>query len=77
MTASLRPHGEDDPGTLVRAIGRMAHMVIELRDEYVATPRDDTLDQLERRLDELQDLRQQLQRARTDAPDAAQAGSIR
>ncbi len=71
MTASLRPSGEDDPNTLVRAIGRMAHMVIELRDEYVATPRDDTLDQLERRLDELQELRQQLQRARDAAANSA------
>jgi hypothetical protein len=35
-------------------------MIIELRDEYVEGQRDDVLDQIERRLDELHDLHQQL-----------------
>jgi hypothetical protein len=54
------PTGEDDPIHLVRTIGRLAQMVIELRDEYVETRRTDTLDQLERRLDEIAAVRRQL-----------------
>ncbi len=54
------PTREDDPVHLVRTIGRLAQMVIELRDEFVRDPRPDTLDQIERRLDELNDLREQL-----------------
>jgi hypothetical protein len=41
-------------------IGRLAQMIIELRDEYVRDPRPDTLDQVERRLDELGEIREQL-----------------
>ncbi|HVB63716.1 MAG TPA: hypothetical protein VNE17_03225 [Nitrolancea sp.] len=51
---------EDDPVHLVRMIGRLAQMIIELRDEYVRDPRPDTLDQVERRLDELGEIREQL-----------------
>ena len=51
---------EDDPIHLVRMIGRLAQMIIELRDEYVRDPRPDTLDQVERRLDELGEIREQL-----------------
>jgi hypothetical protein len=41
-------------------VGRLAQMIIELRDEYVRDPRPDTLDQVERRLDELGEIREQL-----------------
>jgi hypothetical protein len=58
------PTGEDDPVHVVRMIGRLAQMVIELRDEYVDTRRDDTLAQLERRLEELTALHGQLKSAR-------------
>lgn len=51
---------EDDPVHIVRMIGRLAQMVIELRDEYVRDPRPDTLDQIERRLDELAEAREHL-----------------
>jgi hypothetical protein len=58
------PTGEDDPVHVVRMIGRLAQMVHELRDEYVEQRRDDALDQLERRLDELTRLHEQLRRIR-------------
>lgn len=54
------PTREDDPVHLVRTVARLAQMIIELRDEYVRDPRPDTLDQIERRLGELSDLREQL-----------------
>jgi hypothetical protein len=52
--------GEDDPINLVRTIGRLAQMLLELRDEYVDGRRTDTLDQIERRLDEIARLHTQL-----------------
>ncbi len=54
----------DDPVQIVRTIARIAQMVIELRDEYIETQRDDALDQIERRLDELDNLHQQLRARR-------------
>jgi hypothetical protein len=64
--------GADDPVHLVRTIGRLAQILIELRDEYVDAPRPDTLDQLERRLDELTRLHTQLTEMR-HAHDASSA----
>ena len=60
------PTREDDPVHLVRTIARLAQMLVELRDEYVRNPREDTLDQIERRLDELSVLRQQLRERRDE-----------
>lgn len=54
------PTGEDDPIHLVRTIGRLSQMLLELRDEYVNDRRPDTLDQIERRLDEITRLHGQL-----------------
>lgn len=54
----------DDPVQIVRTIARISQMLIELRDEYVETHRDDVLDQIERRLDELDALHQQLRARR-------------
>ncbi len=55
---------EDDPVHTVRTIARIAQMLIELRDEYVARPRPDILSQIEQRLDDLlaqrEDLRQRI-----------------
>ena len=44
----------------VRTIARVAQMLIELRDEYVERPREDLLEQIEQRLDDLIGLRQEL-----------------
>ncbi len=58
--------GDDDPSQIVRTIGRLAQMIVELRDEYVSHPGDDALDQIERRLAEMSDLRTRLRQARED-----------
>lgn len=50
----------DDPVQIVRTIARISQMLIELRDEYVNNKSDDVLDQIERRLEELQELKEQL-----------------
>jgi pyruvate kinase len=66
---SLSSHG-DDPVQIVRTMARIAQMLIELRDEYVDRQRDDALDQIERRLDELHALREELRVYReTHAPE--------
>jgi len=44
---------EDDPVHTVRTIARIAQMLIELRDEYVARPRPDLLVQIDQRLEDL------------------------
>lgn len=54
----------DEPVQIVRTIARISQMLIELRDEYVQTQREDDLDQIERRLDELHGLHQQLRARR-------------
>ena len=60
MSGYTPPTGTDDPVFVVRTIGRLAQMILELRDEYVTSRRGDTLDQIERRLDELTRLHTQL-----------------
>ncbi len=59
---------EDDPIHTVRTIARIAQMLIELRDEYVARPRPDILAQIEQRLDDLlaqrEDLKHRIANAR-------------
>ncbi len=47
------PSREDDPVHTVRTIARIAQMLIELRDEYVARPRPDLLRQIDQRLEDL------------------------
>ncbi len=54
----------DDPVQIVRTIARIAQMLVELRDEYVQNKSDDTLDQIDRRLDELRELQEQLRTRR-------------
>jgi hypothetical protein len=51
---------EDDPVQTVRTIARIAQMLIELRDEYVERPREDILAQIEQRLDDMLNLREEL-----------------
>ena len=53
MSGYSVPSREDDPVHTVRTIGRLSQMLIELRDEYVARPRSETLAQIEQRLDDL------------------------
>lgn len=73
MSSYQHPSGDDDPIHVVRTIGRLAQMVLELRDEYVNGRRDDALDQLERRLDEMAGLLTQLRKVR-ESQDAAGSG---
>ena len=65
MTGYSVPSREDDPVHTVRTIGRLSQMLIELRDEYVARPRPETLAQIEQRLDDLMMQREAL-RARIE-----------
>ncbi|HWV25498.1 MAG TPA: hypothetical protein VNZ58_15020 [Thermomicrobiales bacterium] len=62
---------EDDPTQIVRTIARISQMLVELRDEYLDQHREDTLDQIERRVQELQDLADQLRTARSQSSDVA------
>ena len=64
MPGYSRPTREDDPVHTVRTIARLAQMLIELRDEYDREGRVDTLEQIERRLDEMLALRDQLRERR-------------
>lgn len=57
FTAQLR---DNDPVQTVRTIARVAQMLVELRDEYVERPRDDTLQQIVQRLDDMIALRREL-----------------
>ena len=70
MTGFSQHAPESDPAVLVRMIGRLALMIVELRDEYVETHRDDALDQIERRIAEMTDLHTQLRQTR-ELRDAA------
>ncbi len=51
---------EEDPVHTVRTIARVAQMLVELRDEYVQRPREDTLQQIDQRLDDLKKLHDEL-----------------
>ncbi len=54
----------DDPVQIVRTIARISQMLIELRDEYLESKSDEALDQIDRRLDELHELKAQLRTRR-------------
>ena len=56
---------ENDPVHTVRTIGRLAQMIIELRDEYVSRPRPDLLVQIDQRVTDLIALQEEL-RTRMD-----------
>jgi hypothetical protein len=67
MSGYSHPSREDDPVHTVRTIGRVAQMLIELRDEYVKRPRPDLLVQIDKRLSDLDALHDELrQRAAGD-----------
>ena len=61
---------EEDPAQIVRTIGRISQMLIEMRDEYIDQHRDDTLDQIERRIQELGELSAQLRTSRERETEA-------
>ncbi len=60
MSGFMAAAREGDPVHTVRTIARLSQMIVELRDEYVARPRIDTLQQIEQRLDDLLGLRDEL-----------------
>ncbi len=60
MSGYSAPTRRDDPIHTVRSISRMAQLLLELRDEYVERPREDTLAQIDQRLDELISLQTEL-----------------
>ena len=69
MAGFSAPTREDDPIHVVRTIGRIAQMLLELRDEYERRPRSDTLAQIDQRLNDLAE-----QRARLNARRGATGG---
>ena len=71
MSGYSVPTGDHDPMQIVRTIGRLTQMLLEIRDEYVREPREDTLDQFERRLDEINQLSRQLREARLSREEPA------
>ncbi len=60
---------EDDPIHTVRTIARLAQMVIELRNEYVTSPKPETLRQIEQRLDDIHEQREILRQKIAHSPD--------
>ncbi len=72
MSGYSVPSREDDPVHTVRTIGRLSQMLIELRDEYVARPRPETLAQIEQRLDDLLMQREALRARAEHANDSTE-----
>jgi hypothetical protein len=70
------PTRESDPVHTVRTIGRLAQMVLELRDEYVRDPRPDTLEQILRRLDEINRLSEELRKRQEEQIAAEAPGNV-
>jgi len=64
MAGFSAPTREDDPIHIVRTIGRLSQMLLELRDEYERRPRPDTLAQIDQRLNDLAELRAKLNQRR-------------
>lgn len=64
MAGFSPPTREDDPIHVVRTIGRIAQMLLELRDEYERRPRPDTLAQIDQRLGDLAEQRVKMNQRR-------------
>lgn len=71
MSGYTLPNGENDPIQIVRTIGRLSQMLLEIRDEYIRDPKEDTLDQFERRLSEISQLGTQLRNLRASLDEPA------
>lgn len=71
MAGYSAPTREDDPIHVVRTIGRLAQMLLELRDEYERRPRPDTLAQIDQRLGDLADQRIKMNQRRGLAGDGS------
>jgi hypothetical protein len=71
MSGYSVPSREDDPVHTVRTIARVAQMLVELRDEYVARPRPDLLRQIDQRLADLESLRDELRHKMANLPHDA------
>jgi hypothetical protein len=67
MAGFSAPTREDDPIHIVRTIGRLSQMLLELRDEYEHRPRPDTLGQIDQRLNDLAELRAKLNQRRGES----------
>lgn len=67
MSGYSYPTREADPVHTVRTIGRLAQMIIELRDEYVARPRPDLLVQIDQRVTDLLALQSDLRSRMAEA----------
>ncbi len=74
MPGYSAPTREDDPVHVVRTIGRIAQMLLELRDEYERRPRPDTLAQIDQRLNDLADQRVKLNSRRSGMGASATNG---
>jgi len=74
MPGYSAPTREDDPVHVVRTIGRIAQMLLELRDEYERRPRPDTLAQIDQRLNDLADQRVKLNGRRSGMGASATNG---
>ncbi len=74
MPGYSAPTREDDPVHVVRTIGRIAQMLLELRDEYERRPRPDTLAQIDQRLNDLADQRAKLNSRRSGLGASATNG---
>ncbi len=72
MSGYSYPTREGDPVHTVRTIGRLAQMIIELRDEYVTRPRPDLLVQIDQRMTDLLALQSDL-RARMAEPSQGES----
>ncbi|MGH2615927.1 MAG: hypothetical protein ACRDJC_11850 [Thermomicrobiales bacterium] len=66
MTGYTYATREADPVHTVRTIGRLAQMIIELRDEYVERPRPDLLVQIDQRMTDLAALQEELRARMTE-----------
>ncbi len=60
MSGYTTPSRDEPAVQTVRTIARVAQMLIELRDEYVERPREDLLEQIDQRLNDLVELRTEL-----------------
>jgi hypothetical protein len=64
------PTREGDIIHTIRTVGRLAQMLLDLRDEYERRPSADLVEEIERRIGELAALRDELHARRGDGEPA-------